>query len=245
MGLSVDIVKRLREFTMKIGFTCGTGELLALVGPSGAGKTTLLRVLAGLEHPDQGTIKLDNETWCDTGLGIRRSPQRRGLGFVFQQYPLFPHLTIWENCCFAAPDEEFVEYVMAQWGISHLKGRYPHEVSGGERQRAAVVQAMARRPRVLLMDEPFSALDGLTRRRLREDLKALKSQMKIPIVMVTHDIGEAEYLADQVLFISRGRRVGFAHADYPLKFWGSCANVNFETFRGGKDAQRGHESPHP
>jgi len=215
---------------------------LALVGPSGAGKTTILRIVAGLDHPDQGKITFGDEVWYDSSKPLFLRPQRRGLGFVFQHYPLFPHLTLWQNCCFAAQDEEFVASIMAQWGIAHLKERYPHEVSGGERQRAAIVQALARSPSVLLMDEPFSALDEGTRQGLRADFLHFKSMMKLPVIMVTHDMEEAQYLADEVLFISKGRRD--PHKYFPLKTQASCANVNFETFRGGKDVSRGLESPH-
>ncbi len=208
MGLDVAVKKRLRFFDLDISFSCPDGKILVLIGPSGGGKTTIVRMIAGLEKPDEGRIACHGATWFDSQRGIRLPPRRRHLGYVFQEYTLFPHLTLWGNAAFAAPEKREVEALMELFGIAHLRNRMPHGVSGGERQRCAICQALARRPQALLLDEPFSALDAATRRTLREALKSLRQIRSFPIVYVTHDIGEALSLADEMLQIVEGRLDG-------------------------------------
>lgn len=205
MTLSADVEKKLDFFDLKISFSCDGDEMLVLIGPSGGGKTTLVRILAGLEQPDSGTITFGDETWFDSSRRINLKPQKRRLGYVFQDYTLFPHLNLFENAAFAAVDRREVDDLFALFGISHLKNRRPSMVSGGERQRCAICQALARRPRLLLLDEPFSALDAVTRRDLREELKSLKETLSFPVVYVTHDINEALYLADDILPVVEGK----------------------------------------
>ena len=205
MTLDLKVQKRLKYFDMDLGLSCGNGRMLVLIGPSGGGKTTLVRMLAGLSTPDEGRIDFDGETWFDSARGINVTPQKRRLGYVFQEYTLFPHLSLYDNAAFAAVDKKEVDDLLALFGIAHLRRRKPHLVSGGERQRCALCQALARRPRMLLLDEPFSALDVVTRRGLREELKSLKKKLDFPILYVTHDIGEALFLADEILPIVEGR----------------------------------------
>jgi molybdate transport system ATP-binding protein len=205
MALDVRVTKRLHHFDMDLELSCADGRMLVLIGPSGGGKTTLVRMLAGLSLPDEGRIVFNGETWFDSISRINVTPQKRRVGYVFQEYTLFPHLTLYENAAFAAVDKKEVNDLLALFGIDHLRGRKPHLVSGGERQRCALCQALARRPRMLLLDEPFSALDVLTRRGLREELKSLKKQLDFPILYVTHDIGEALFLADEILPVVEGR----------------------------------------
>jgi molybdate transport system ATP-binding protein len=126
-------------------------------------------------------------------------------GYVFQEYTLFPHLSLFENVAFAAADRREVSGLLDLFGIGHLRDRKPHMVSGGERQRCAICQSLARHPRLLLLDEPFSALDILTRRKLRKDLKALKTKFSFPVLYVTHDINEALFLADEILPVVKGK----------------------------------------
>jgi molybdate transport system ATP-binding protein len=205
MTLDLDVKKRLKYFDMDLSLSCDDGRMLVLIGPSGGGKTTLVRMLAGLSTPDEGRIAFDGETWFDSARGINVTPQKRRIGYVFQEYTLFPHLSLYDNAAFAAADKKEVDDLMELFGIGHLRRRKPHLVSGGERQRCALCQALARRPRMLLLDEPFSALDVVTRRGLREELKSLKNELDFPILYVTHDIGEALFLADEIVPIVDGR----------------------------------------
>ncbi|MGM0543187.1 MAG: ABC transporter ATP-binding protein [Pseudomonadota bacterium] len=191
-------------------FSCLPGELLALVGPSGSGKTTLLRAIAGLYRPQHGQIECAGDTWLDTRCQHSLSPQRRRVGMVFQDYALFPHLTALANIALPLRHlplplrrlkaEEWLETVR----LKGLENRYPSELSGGQRQRVALARALARDPQVLLLDEPFSAVDQVTRRRLQRELARLRQQISIPIVLVTHDLEEASALADQICVLHNG-----------------------------------------
>lgn len=206
MTLDVSIQKKLEFFDLDMEFSCSGNEMLVLIGPSGGGKTTLIRMLAGLEKPDRGTITFGDEVWFDGAGRINLVPRKRRLGYVFQDYTLFPHLTVRENVAFAAVgDKKEVDRLLELFHIGHLRDRKSSRISGGERQRCAICQALARRPRLLLLDEPFSALDVVTRRNLREELKAIKKDLSFPIIYVTHDINEALYLADDILPMVEGK----------------------------------------
>ncbi len=205
MGLRVHVRKTLTEFDLEVSFTAGEGELKVIIGPSGAGKTTIIRMIAGLERPEEGYINYNGEIWVDTKKGIFLPPQKRRVGYVFQEYTLFPHLTVYKNVFFAAADQDAGESLMKLFGIWHLRNQRPHRISGGERQRCAICQNLVRKPQVLLLDEPFSALDMEIRRRLRHELKLLKGQLSIPIVHVTHDLNEAVFLGDDILSIVKGK----------------------------------------
>nr|WP_240457590.1 ABC transporter ATP-binding protein [Halomonas socia] len=191
-------------------FYCAPGELLALVGPSGGGKTTLLRAIAGLYRPEGGSIRCACERWFDAAAGICLTPQHRRVGLVFQDYALFPHLTAQANVM-AAMDhvprgERAARAVrwLAQVRLEGLEKRYPAALSGGQRQRVAVARALAREPRVMLLDEPFSAVDQVTRRRLQRELAQLREVIDIPILLVTHDLEEAAALADRLCVLHAG-----------------------------------------
>jgi molybdate transport system ATP-binding protein len=198
MGLRIDIKKALPHFDLDISFVCEDERMLVLIGPSGGGKTTIIRIIAGLEKPDEGSIAYNGETWLDVKNGVFIPPQKRRLGYVFQEYTLFPHLNVYGNIAFSAHDKKDVDELLRIFDIRHLRNRKPYEISGGERQRCAICQALARRPQVLLLDEPFSALDVITRRMLRDELKTLKGTLSLPIIYVTHDINEALFLADDI-----------------------------------------------
>jgi molybdate transport system ATP-binding protein len=205
MEIKINIKKKLRDFDLQIALNCPDEKLLAMIGPSGSGKTTIIRMIAGLEKPDEGRITFGDEIWFDSGRKIDVPPQKRRLGYVFQDYTLFPHLTLRENAAFAARDRRRVDDLLEMFGISHLRDSKPNKVSGGERQRCAICQALTRNPRALLLDEPFSALDFMNRRKLREDVKRLRDEMTFPVIYVTHDIQEAFSLADEILPVVDGK----------------------------------------
>ena len=211
--LEVGLQVRLRQagpIPLNVEFSCGQNELLALVGPSGSGKSTILRSIAGLHQPREGRISCGDAVWFDAAHGVIVPPHKRPVGFVFQSYALFPHMTVLRNVTAALgnrPKEERDDKARALLSLVHLQGfegRYPASLSGGEQQRVAVARALARDPAVLLMDEPFSAVDRRTRRKLREELAELRKLMRIPIVMVTHDLDEAVALSDRMCVINGG-----------------------------------------
>ncbi len=205
MKLEVNIIKKLPDFTIDVSFCCNAGEMQVIIGQSGSGKTTIMRILAGLEHADHGLIRFNDTVWEDTANKVFLPPQKRGLGYVFQEYSLFPHLTVEQNVAFAAGDQKNVQHYIGFFEIQHLARRFPRQLSGGERQRVALAQALAREPKILLLDEPFSALDFITREKLRTSLDALKRSVKIPIIHITHEINEGLQMADMVLPLERGR----------------------------------------
>jgi len=205
MTISASFRKKLKYFDLDVSFACQTEKMLVMIGPSGGGKTTVIRMLAGLETPDAGRVVFGDEVWFDSDRQINVKPQKRRLGYVFQDYSLFPHLNLFDNAAFAAVDKKEVDELFNLFKIIHLRKRKPHMVSGGERQRCAICQALARHPRLLLLDEPFSALDVVTRRGLREELKSLKGTLSCPVIYVTHDINEALFLADEILPLVEGK----------------------------------------
>ena len=205
---------RLRQehpIVLDAAFECGAGELLALVGPSGSGKTTVLRCIAGLATPRDGFVTCNAQTWLDVGRGVAASPQRRRVGLVFQHYALFPHLDALANVASAMSHQprgersERARELLARVNMQGLESRRPADLSGGQRQRVALARALAREPRVLLLDEPFSAVDQLTRRRLRLELAQLRREIPIPMVLVTHDLDEAQLLGDRLSVLHHGR----------------------------------------
>lgn len=195
-------------------------SITVLFGPSGAGKTTMLRCVAGLEHPDAGSIRHGDEVWFDGERSIRWPPQRRRIGFLHQDYALFPHLTVRENVLYglagapAPARRERTDAAMAMLGIAGLASRYPHQLSGGEQQRTALARALAPRPRLLLLDEPLSALDQPTRQRIRGELRSLLVGSNVPVLLVTHDRIETLALGDRVAIVLGGaiRQVGSVEA---------------------------------
>jgi molybdate transport system ATP-binding protein len=205
MTIHASFKTRLKYFDLDISFSCSKKNMIVMIGPSGGGKTTIIRMLAGLERPDEGRLIFGDEVWFDSVRRVNIAPQKRRLGYVFQDYSLFPHLNLYDNAAFAAVNKKEVDELFDLFKISHLRKRKPHMVSGGEKQRCAICQALARHPRLLLLDEPFSALDAITRRGLREELKNLKSGASFPIIYVTHDITEALYLADEILPVVEGK----------------------------------------
>ncbi|MBA3365307.1 MAG: ABC transporter ATP-binding protein [Actinobacteria bacterium] len=200
--LRLDLTAQLRSFRLALALEVDGGTV-ALVGPSGAGKTTLLRAVAGLTRPDAGRISLGQEVWFDSSRSLDLPPEERSVGFVFQNYALFPHLTVEQNVGFAGKGR--VAELLARFGIDDLAQARPAELSGGERQRVGLARALAREPKVLLMDEPLSALDPHTRAGVRSELQTLLRDLALPALVVTHDFEDAVALAGQVGVILHGR----------------------------------------
>lgn len=198
---------------LDVDFSCGAGEVLAIFGPSGSGKTTILRSIAGLHRPVDGVVRSGGDTWTDTAAGTFAPPHQRAVGFVFQEYALFPHLTAAGNVMTAlghrprAERRARAERLLAQVHLSSHADRRPAELSGGERQRVAVARALAREPAVLLMDEPFAAVDRDVRRRLQDEIDAIRHSIDVPIVLVTHDFEDVVRLATHLLILEGGRGV--------------------------------------
>lgn len=192
-------------------FCCKAGEVLAVVGPSGGGKTTLLRMIAGLNKAEQGQICFGERVWFDGQQGVSLSPQQRHIGYVPQHFGLFPHLTALENVVAGLDHIPVSERIsratlwLEKVNLQGLPNRRPAQLSGGQRQRVALARALAREPSVLLLDEPFSAVDRETRERLYLELARLKTQLSCPVIMVTHDLNEALLLADSMILISQGQ----------------------------------------
>ena len=198
--------------TIRAELDCPLGafSLTALVGASGSGKTTVLRCLAGLDAPQAGRIACGTETWFDKARRISLPPQRRGIGYLFQEYALFPHLTVRQNVAFglgpasSLQKRERVAELLGALQIGDLGSRYPHELSGGQQQRVALARTVAPRPRLLLLDEPLAALDTPTRLELRGQLRGLLENWQIPVIMVTHDAAEVCALAQRVVVLCDG-----------------------------------------
>jgi iron(III) transport system ATP-binding protein len=201
---ATDISKAFGRTTAVAGasLTVEQGELVALLGPSGSGKTTLLRIVAGFESPDAGTVSIGGRVVA--GPGVWEEPDRRRVGMVFQDGALFPHLTVGRNVAFGEPAPGRVDECLALVGLADRAGSYPHELSGGERQRVALARALATDPEVVLLDEPFAALDAGLRESLREEVVAILRAAGASALLVTHDQQEALSLADQVVVMRDG-----------------------------------------
>jgi molybdate transport system ATP-binding protein len=200
---------------LDVEFACEAGDVLAVFGPSGSGKTTILRSIAGLYRPSIASVRSGADIWTDTAAGRFEPPHRRAVGFVFQEYALFPHLTAAENVAIALghlPRDGRRLRADALLRVVHLsdKGnRRPQQLSGGERQRVALARALAREPAVLLLDEPFAAVDRPVRRSLQDEIDGIRRGADMPLVLVTHDFEDVARLATHVLLLERGRSVAY------------------------------------
>jgi molybdate transport system ATP-binding protein len=199
--LSADFRLALRAFELRLELE--VERTVALVGPSGAGKSSVLRVIAGLARPGAGRVELAGEPWVDVERGVFRAPEGRRVGLVFQEYALFPHLSVRQNVAFAG--KERVDELLERFRLSHLAAARPRELSGGERQRVALARALARDPGVLLLDEPLAALDAHTKAAVRVELEELLRGFGLPTLIVTHDYEDAVALAGTVGVLVEGR----------------------------------------
>jgi molybdate transport system ATP-binding protein len=210
--LTVSIEKKMGDFNLKVCFEVAD-QILVLWGPSGSGKTTTLECLAGLKKPDRGEIKLLGEVLFSTCARVDLPARSRQIGYLFQDHNLFPHMTVDQNIKYGMPRKQGImpplnHYrLMEQFGIEHLGQRYPYQISGGEQQRAALIRALVTQPRLLLLDEPFSSLDQQAHFSLREVIKKLHAQWHIPVILVTHDKGDAQVLGDKVIALDHGKQI--------------------------------------
>ncbi len=211
--LRVEAQSRLGALQLDVAFEVTAGQCLALAGPSGAGKTSMLRIVAGLVRPERGHVEANGEVWLDTEQGIDVAPEHRRCGYVFQEYALFPHLSAWQNVAYPLRGLSRAEKrtraleLLERFGLAGLADARPRTLSGGERQRVAVARALARRPEVILLDEPLSALDARTRAGAARELAAVLRDVEVPSLLVTHDFTEAAQLGDRVGVIDAGRVV--------------------------------------
>ena len=199
--LASDFRLALRSFELSLAL--GVERTVALVGPSGAGKSSVLRVIAGLARPEAGRVDLDGEVWVDVERRTFRPPEQRRVGLVFQEYALFPHLSVRQNVAFGGKGR--ADELLERFGLSHLAAARPGNLSGGERQRVALARALARDPGVLLLDEPLAALDAHTKASVRVELEELLRGLDLPTLIVTHDYEDAVALADTVGVLVEGR----------------------------------------
>ncbi len=211
--LRVEARTTLGAFELDSAVEVPAGGCLALAGPSGAGKSTLLRIAAGLLRPRHGRVTCGDEVWLDTASGRELPPERRGCGYVFQDYALFGHMTVWQNVAYGLRDvaraerRREAERLLDRFGIAGLAAARPATLSGGERQRVALARALAPAPRALLLDEPLSALDARTRASASRELAGVLRDAGVPALLVTHDFTEAAVLGDRVAVIDAGRIV--------------------------------------
>jgi len=204
------------RFDLNVRFASDVSRLV-LYGPSGAGKTQTLKMIAGIARPDGGCVAVAGRTLFDSACGLDLSPQQRRLAYVFQDYALFPHLSVRQNIGFGrrrgwlnpAPqvDDAAVDRWIAAFHLESVAWHYPHQLSGGQRQRTALARALVNDPTALLLDEPFAALDKALRHRLRDELKDLQAQLRLPMLLITHDDEDVHVLADQVVQLHAGRVV--------------------------------------
>jgi molybdate transport system ATP-binding protein len=220
MTWEIDLLRVLRHgqsrFDVSVRFASDAPRLV-LHGPSGAGKTQTLKMIAGISRPDRGRVAVAGRSLFDSAAGLRLSPQQRQLGYVFKDYALFPHLSVRQNIAFGRlggwlnPSRTLGDAAVDRWiATFHLEsvvGHYPHQLSGGQRQRTALARALVNDPTALLLDEPFAALDNSLRQRLRLELKDLQAQLRIPMLLVTHDDEDIRLLADDVVHLRAGQVV--------------------------------------
>ncbi len=203
--ISIEVEKKLSTYrgknNLKVFVEMEAGSLVKISGPSGAGKTTFLKMLAGLIKPDSGEIVVDGQVWLDTNAKINLRPQKRRTGFVFQDYALFPNMTVQQQLEYATKDQQLIKDLLDFGRLEPFVKHKPAQLSGGQQQRLAILRALAIKPKVLLMDEPFSALDHQTKAIMIEELQILLDKSSISTIIVTHNLPELANLPGQIIFI--------------------------------------------
>ncbi len=240
MSTVLDIKNLYKKYTRKDAFVIrdvnlqvSKGELLGLLGESGSGKTTLLRLIAGFEEPDRGAILVNGQVVVDANVFV--APEKRKVGMVFQDYALFPHMDIQKNVCYGLhgySKEEIkdrVKEVLKLVGLQSFAGRYPHQLSGGQQQRAALARALAPRPSILLLDEPFSNLDVVLKEQVREDLRNILKRTETTAIFVTHDTKDALSTADRIALLKDGH---IQQSGSPKELYNKPSNIYTASFLG-------------
>ena len=242
--ISIDIKKRLLssngEMNLHLNCDIKEGEFITLYGPSGAGKTSILKMLSGLMDPDEGRISMNQSDWFNSKDKISLKPQRRKAGYVFQDYALFPNMSILENLMFALPtkeDEGYISNLLDFMELEELKHRKPNKLSGGQQQRVALARALAQKPKILLLDEPLSALDSKTRYKLQDYLLMAHKEYQLTTILVSHDMGEIFKLSNRVMVLDHGTVVKEGRPDEvfidnqlsgKFKFSGEILKIEYE-----------------
>jgi len=210
--IRIDVQKKLRgadgDLNLHFETRIDTGEFITLYGPTGSGKSSILRMVAGLMRPDEGRISVDEEAWYDSEKRFDLPPQKRHVGMVFQEYSLFPNMTVRQNLRFALnkeDDDAIVDELLDVAELKNLQDRRPHLLSGGQRQRVALARALVRKPAVLLLDEPLSALDRKMRARLQDYIMMFHARMQLTTILVTHDLSEAIVMSKRMLVLESGK----------------------------------------
>ncbi len=210
--LAVEIEKSFQGFSLKVDFNI-KNEVLVIVGPSGSGKSTILNCISGIIQPDKGKISIQDEVVFDSDCHKNLPVENRKLGHVFQSYALFPHMTVEKNIMYGLKNHENtmtdqeVDCLIEKFGIKHLLQKRPQQLSGGEKQRVALARSLVIKPNLLLLDEPFAALDQETKEKLYEEFLEIKKEWNIPILLITHDEFEANYLGDKTIKLYGGSLV--------------------------------------
>jgi ABC-type sulfate/molybdate transport systems ATPase subunit len=230
--LEVDIKKRLRDFDLEVNLRILKGEILMLVGDNGCGKTTLLNMIAGLIGPDAGMIALDGRPLFDSGLKIDVTPERRNIGYVFQSYALFPHMSVYDNVAFGLRTRKLsrkeidllVRDHLTAAGLWEIRNTRAVDISGGQKQRAALARALIIEPDILLLDEPLSALDVRKQAEMRKDLRERIHSCGVPSIIVTHDLRDVASIGDRACLLERGR-IALAGRAEDVMSWGSITSA--------------------
>ena len=234
MSLSVDIEKKVGAFHLRCAFEA-ENETMALLGASGCGKSVTLKCIAGIMTPDRGRIVLDGETLFDSERRVNLPPQRRCVGYLFQQYALFPNMTVQQNILCGirtgsrAEKQRAAAEQLRRFRLDGLEKRYPSQLSGGQAQRVALARILASQPRAILLDEPFSALDAKIRQQMREELKKIQSDLGITVVFVTHDQEEAMSLSHRIVVMNKGK---FEQIGTPTEIYDKPATRHVASFIG-------------
>jgi molybdate transport system ATP-binding protein len=226
--LEVDVKKKLRDFDLDVSIRVEKGEILMLVGDNGCGKTTLLNLIAGLLKPDEGTIALDGKPLFDSSLKINIIPEKRDVGYVFQNYALFPHMSVYDNVAFGLRTRKFprkeidlmVKDHLTAAGLWDIRDACAMSISGGQKQRVALARALIIEPDLLLLDEPLSALDIRKQAAMRKELRERIQYSGVPSIIVTHDLRDVACIGDRACLLEKGRIVLSGEAD-EVTNWGS------------------------